>query len=350
MLGEGRRRSPGRVGLAVDPHTGVHLRHFAAVLADHSIEQTALAQARIGRHLVQPMDRAGRDAVPGEQSEPMVPFARAENLLDPGHELRPRRSSPGVGRESWLVGHRGLTDGAAKPPPDGIVAGPEGERLVGGPEDLVDRQHAVLGAGAPRQLARAEIGDQPRGHEPRHALDQRHVDLMAASRTLPVEQGGDGGERGVHSSEQIGRRGADLLGLALGLAGQIHHARKALGDQVVAGTICPLAVEAEAGQRDVDQIRPRRLERPVIGSKPGLQAWQLIRNHHVGLAQQLQKQRVSLGSTVVEGDALLVAVDRKEPKRFAIEEWRAPMPRIVADPGRSTLITSAPTSPSSIVA
>src|SRR5918996_6479556 len=135
VLGEGRRRSPGRVGLAVDPHTGVHLRHFAAVLADHSIEQTALAQARIGRHLVQPMDRAGRDAVPGEQSEPMVPFARAENLLDPGHELRPRRSSPGVGRESWLVGHRGLTDGAAKPPPDGIVAGPEGERLVGGPED-----------------------------------------------------------------------------------------------------------------------------------------------------------------------------------------------------------------------
>ena len=42
------------------------------------------------------------------------------------------------------------------------------------------------------------------------------------------------------------------------LAGQVHDARIAFGDQVVAGQLGALARQPEAGQRDVDQIRGLR--------------------------------------------------------------------------------------------
>jgi hypothetical protein len=147
---------------------------------------------------------------------------------------------------------------------------------------------------------------------------------------LPIEERRHGGQSRVTAGEQVGRRRADLLGRAPGLAGEVHDPRKPLRDQVVAGAVGPLAGEPETGERDVDQVLPRALEGRVVGAELGLEARQLVEDHDVRLRDQLQQQRMTLGACVVERQAPLVAVDRKEPEGLAVQERRAPVAGIVA--------------------
>ena len=222
MLGQARRGRARGVGLAIDPDAGVDLRQLAAVGSGHAIEQAAGAQAGIGRHLVEAMDRAGRDRMAREQLEPVIAAAGPEDRRDPRHQLGAHRPPPGVGRQPHVLGQVRLAERAAQALPDGVVADAERERLIRGLERLIDREHAVAGARAPGQLARAEVGREPRAHEAGHALDQGDVDLVSAPGALAVEESGDGGERGVAAGEQVGGRGADLLRRRPGLAGQVH--------------------------------------------------------------------------------------------------------------------------------
>ncbi len=86
----------------------------------------------------------------------------------------------------------------------------------------------------------------------------------------------------VDAGENVGEGDADLLRLAVGFAGQVHHPAHALDDEVVAGARRVGAVVAEAGDRAIDEARIERLQagvvEPVLGEPAGLE----ILDQHVG--------------------------------------------------------------------
>ena len=153
---------------------------------------------------------------------------------------------------------------------------------------------------------------------------------MPAPGPLPVEQGGQVASAASLPASRSAAGVPIFWGAPAGLAGQVHDAREPLRDQIVAGAIGARIGQPEAGQRDVDQVRPRGLQRRVVGAELGLQARQLVQDHDVRAPDQLERAARGPRAGVVERQAQLVAVDREEPERLAIQERRAPVAGIVA--------------------
>src|SRR5206468_5920346 len=64
--------------------------------------------------------------------------------------------------------------------------------------------------------------------------------------------------RAVQAGGDVADRDADLLVIAVGLAGETHQPADALDGEVVAGAIARGAAQAEAGDRCVDDVRVER--------------------------------------------------------------------------------------------
>ena len=82
--------------------------------------------------------------------------------------------------------------------------------------------------------------------------------MLARAGALAGDERRLDGDHRIEAGEDVGKGDADLLRLAVGLAGQVHDAAHALDDEVVAGAVGVGAVLAEAGDRAVDQPRVDR--------------------------------------------------------------------------------------------
>ena len=86
-------------------------------------------------------------------------------------------------------------------------------------------------------------------------VEQGHVDMAAVARRLAAAQRREDRSRGIDAGEDVGEGDADLLRLAVGLAGQVHDPAHALDHEVIAGAGGIGAVLAEAGDRAIDEAR-----------------------------------------------------------------------------------------------
>jgi hypothetical protein len=55
-------------------------------------------------------------------------------------------------------------------------------------------------------------------------LHKGYIEVMTSASALAIKQRCHDSERGIHSGEHVGRRGAYLLRSGLGLTGQVHNA------------------------------------------------------------------------------------------------------------------------------
>src|ERR1039458_6338996 len=79
--------------------------------------------------------------------------------------------------------------------------------------------------------------------------------MRADSVAVAPSQRGENRGRSVDAGEEVDHRDADLLRLALRLAGYVHQAAHPLDDVVVAGPLGVGAVLTEAGDRAIDEAR-----------------------------------------------------------------------------------------------
>ena len=134
-----------------------------------------------------------------------------------------------------------------------VVADREDELAVGGGEELVGRDRRVRVAhpardGAGQRVGRALV-DQRGEQATRTGRPRRAGPRRCASRW---RSGGQDADRGEEPGDDVDQRDADLLRLAVGLAGDGHQAAERLDEQVVARQR-RAGARAEAGDRAVDQ-------------------------------------------------------------------------------------------------
>ncbi len=103
-------------------------------------------------------------------------------------------------------------------------------------------------------------------------MQQVDLDALPFAGALAVAQGGEDPDRREQAREHVDQCHADLLGLAVGLAGDAHQATNGLHEQVVARQH-RAGAGAEAGDRAVDQ-------RLVVGAELVIAEPQLV--HHAG--------------------------------------------------------------------
>ena len=222
-------------------------RPFARV----GIEEAARDELGIAAHLVDAVDRTRGHFGLDEKLQPLVARARAQHVLDLRDDLVARGAAVDVRRVARIGADLRLADRFPEALPDRVVAEPERDRVVLRLEHLVDGDHAVARAGALRALH-----PSPRYGTMRGAMKRVMLSIIEMSISWPrpvrlaVEERGERRVGRVHAGDEVGGRRADFLRRAVGLAGEIHDAAVAFGDQVVAREILARAFEPEAAERD----------------------------------------------------------------------------------------------------
>ena len=120
--------------------------------------------------------------------------------------------------------------------------------------------HRGLAVGQIRQ----PLIDQPR----QLRVEQRHVDVLAASGDVARPQRGEDRVAGVHPGHHVGDAHAHLHRRAVGLAGHAHDPAHALDHEVVSRAVRRRAVLTETGDRAIDQAGVDRREIGVTEAPP----------------------------------------------------------------------------------
>ena len=116
----------------------------------------------------------------------------------------------------------------------------------------------MLGCALPMRLgtfAGDEIVERLVGEHADGGIDQRRVDVAAASGLLAPRQRRQDADDRIDAGENVGHRHAGARRLAVGGAGEVHEAGHALRHEIVAGARRVGAGLAEAGDRAIDQAR-----------------------------------------------------------------------------------------------
>ena len=196
-------------------------------------------------------------------------------------------------------------------------------------------------------LGRLAAGEVVGVHVGQHGdlhVEQRHVDVLAFARAVPVRERGEHGHGGVHAGHQIRDGHAGLLRTAAGqvvaLAGQAHEAAHALHDEVIAGAGGVRTGLAEARDGAVDEVWLHGLDRCVVEPVFRELADLVVLEHHIGVRGELADDVLALGRADVDRDRALVAVGGQVVgglggvlAGFVLEPRRAPGARVVAGAG-----------------
>ena len=227
------------------------------------------APACAGRRRPRRSRGSGRPARPPRAAlDPIVGVARGQ---------RASSSATSAGRlaiRSALVAKRGSSGSSGAPDrraqalPQLLVVAADVDVPVAGAQRLVGRGQAVRRA---ERLRRAPVDHSSAVSQIDSASAPSHSEVSICwpspvrSRACSAREDADGAEQ---AGRQVGDRDAALDRVAAGLAGDAHHARQPLRDQVEAGPLRVRAGLAEAGDRGVDQPRVDRAQRLVVGAEP----------------------------------------------------------------------------------
>ena len=263
-----------------------------------------------------------------EALQPVRGRARREDRVQERHEDLAIGHAAGFGIEARILCELFPADGAAHPVEERVVRHAQRHVRVLGLENLVGHDGRVLVSAAGRPAAavpvQARLIGQERGHDVQHA----DLDLLALARAGAREKREGHAVSRRHAGDEIGDGVAHLDGGAVGEAGEIHDARLALHDEIVAGARGLGAALAEARDGAVDQARVQLAKGVVAEAQPRHGAGPEVLQHHVGLGHEPTEDGLSVGRFHVEGQALLVAVDGEKVRRLAAGEGR-PAARVV---------------------
>ena len=205
----------------------------------------ARLRVRVVEDLRVVVDRPARDAALDQRRHPLVGAARGERGLELGDQLGDVGHAVVVGGEARVVDQLGAADRRAQPLEQRLVVAADRDVAVARAQRLVGRRQPVRGAELARHAAgRPQLRRLPDRQRER-ALEQRGVDVLAAAGALARVQRREDRDGAEQPGRQVADRDPALDRVAVGLAGDAHHARQPLGDQVVAR---PLRVRARSAR------------------------------------------------------------------------------------------------------
>ena len=144
---------------------------------------------------------------------------------------------------------------------------------------------------------------------------------------------GEDCDDGIDPGEDVGIGDADLLRLAVGLAGQIHDAAHPLDHEVVAGAMRIRAVLPKTGDRAIDQSWIERAKAVVVEAV-ALQPTDLeVLDQDIGVRRQPTDKRAPLLRLEIGGDRPFAAIAGVEVRRRKLGFRRSPPRR--AAPSRA---------------
>ncbi|MNL29533.1 hypothetical protein D3C87_1512170 [compost metagenome] len=181
----------------------------------------------------------------------------------------------------------------------------------------------------------------PQGND---AIEQCHVDVLAATGDRAVLERGQYGDRRVHPGHDIGDRNSGLLRAAtrqcVCLAGDAHQSADGLEHEVVAGLVCARTVLAIAGDRAVHQPGIQGAEAFIVQPVASKVADLVVLDHDIADLHQLSHERLPFGARQVDRDGSLPAIGGRVVRGvgsasrpiLALNPGRPPSARIVANP------------------
>ena len=210
----------------------------------------------------------------------------------------------------------------------GVIADRQDDPAIAHRYGVIGRDIGVAVAHAFRGFAGGEIIHRLIGQHAGHAVQQRHVDMLAPPALVALGQGGLDGDGAVEPGEDIGEGDAHFLRRAVWLAGQVHDPAHRLDDEVIARPVGIGAGLAETGDRAIDQAWVEGgqavIVQPVLGQSTALE----ILDHHIGIGDKAANGVATVFGAEIDHGGALAAIT-------GVEIGRACFPVLTFDEGRS---------------
>ena len=272
---------------------------------------------RIGKHLVDGIDRPTRHAGGVEPFDPLGAAAAGEMALDLVIERVAIFRSRAGGRVFGLSRHFSSADGLAKPVPHLAAGSSDVDQAVGGLKHAGRHRGRMIVAGLLRHLALDQIARGLKVEHENLRLQQRRRHRLPLAGFIAIQQSDHNAERSKQSGGQIGDRNTDAIRPVPRRASDRHQPAHALRDLIEARAAGIGAILAKAGNAGVNQPRIDARQRLVIDAEALFHVRAKILDHHVGFLDQPLERREPLRRLQVDGDAPLVAVQIHEVRVVA---------------------------------
>src|SRR5262245_10297587 len=196
--------------------------------------------------------------------------------------------------------------------PDGLTRRADHHVTVLGLEALVRRVLTMPRAHAHRLDVVGQPARAGPGREGDRGFEQRALERPARSGRPALVQRGPHALGRAHACTEITDGQADRRRWSIGLAGHVHDAAHALGDQVESALLPIRTVGAETGELRVDQPRVEPAQGFPAESGAVHHGRPIVLHQHVYRGDQLEEDLAAALALVVQRQALLVAVDVAE--------------------------------------
>src|SRR5215813_918007 len=272
--------------------------------------------AGIAHELLERLHGRAGDVVVAQDLEPLLARLGGERRLEDRHQRVAIVTAKEPGAEARVVDHLQPPDGLAELGPEGLVAAGEEEPLP------VPCLVEAIGRCLAQEGGLVGIVDHAARLEREHALEERGLHDLAASRALAHEQRGEHGLGAQGRRVVIGdghphelRRPAEAL--------EVLDAAERLEYGVVAGTIAIGPVGPEGGHGAVDQARVQLTQGGRVHAEPLVHARAHVLHEHVRRLHEAVEHLLPGAVLQVHGDGALAAVPPVEagqlPERITLQ-------------------------------
>ncbi len=288
----------------------------------------------IGEEVGDRIDRPGGNDRLLEGGDEVVASPAAGLRREFARQIGSVRNARGVGPKALVGGQRIEAEGRAQTPKLRIVANRHDHIAVGDRKGLIGGDVRVRVAHAARRDARGQIVHRLVGEHRAHRVEEGEVDLLSAPAALALDQRRFDCDHAVEPGEEVADRDADLLRLAVRVAGDVHVAGHALDEEIVSRALGVGAGLAEAGDRTIDEARIEALQAPVVEAKLRKAADLEILDQHVRARREAPHDLAPALGREVGDDRALAAVAavkiRGRPLAAGLDERRAPAAGVIA--------------------
>ena len=163
--------------------------------------QAARVDRGVGEELFQIVDRPPGNprGIQGSLKRPTV--QRGNGFGDGGDQGGAILDTGAVVGVGGIGGQVGAADDVAEARELAIIANRDDDMAVGGGECLIGHDVRMRVAQAPRRISRGQIIHRLIGEHRHLAVEQRHIDILAAAAALAMDQGGKHGGDHIHAGE-----------------------------------------------------------------------------------------------------------------------------------------------------
>ena len=219
--------------------------------------------------------------------DPVCTRARAQDRRQPLSQLGVMNDAGRIGREPGILAQR-----AQRQPPR-RSAGTDRRcrrRERNSPSAAANVSYGAIVAcrfpTRPERMPRGQVHRRVIAQNRDHAIEHADVHLLTAASPLARIQGKHDPLSGQHARDQVGDGDTDPKRRPFRIARDAHQPAFRLHHGVVSGLGCLRAGLPESGDRCVDQLRLRVLQRRVVEAEPGQRARPEVFDDDVGLVER----------------------------------------------------------------